>query len=183
MIILTKFDGSERLPVYCEYIDLGECRGAYEAGNLAGLYDVLCFYKLKRLSLPEWAADAVTTHFGDYICGASSKKWVNVYKRRMIDLERASMVKSCSDHSISWDNVYQAASMLLTGTFAAGGEHAMETSYKSFIKVSKQNPFSYYESKFIRIENDLRPGVPMTTDRLTVIKKIEKTLKRKSRGK
>lgn len=161
--------------------ELELCQKAYEAGNLAGLYDILQLCGRIGKPLPEWALKAITIFFGDFLTDSLDKKrgrhskWKTQYRQDMVDHRRAEAVQDCSEHSVSWDDggVYLAASEILSGTFAVGEKHAIEKSYKRYTKRSKQNPFRYYRSKFIKIEGDL-DLIPVTKERIKIMKKVQR---------
>lgn len=167
--------------------EIERSRKAYEAGNLAGLYDMLCLCEALKMPLPEWALGAVTQYFGDFLCDSLDKKrgrnskWKTQYRQDMTDCTRAETVRDCSEHSVPWDHVYYATSLILAGTFAAGAEHAIEASYKRYVKRSKQNPFRYYESKFILIKND-PSEISYTRDRQEIWKEVQTLRRKKDQG-
>ena len=167
--------------------ELSRCKKAFEAGNLAGLYDALCICKNEYIFVPEWALDASLKYFGNFLCDTLEpkrgrhSKWKQQYREDMTDYHRAEAVKECSENSIPWDHVYYAASLILSGTFAAGAEHAIEASYKRYMKRSKINPFRYYKSQFIKINGDSNSTI-FTIDRGEIWDEVLKLKRVKDQG-
>jgi len=129
-------------------------RRAFEAGNEAGLYDVLVYCKQNSLALPAWALDAAIIRQREYIFGDNKRhaKWLRQFKQDMIDFNRAWNVVECRRRKAPWREAYPTASQMLKGTESEGSPDTMESSYKRYKRTVKTNPFRYYIPQFIQLK-------------------------------
>jgi hypothetical protein len=136
--------------------ELDSCRRAFEHGNLGAILEalILCagpdksrfpgqWAKGSR-PLPEWLNLALVDFVKDRLRRRSrGRSWLDQYDQDMIDFARYNSVLEVRDHGIRWEDAYDIASELLSGSRAEGAPETIRESYRRVTNRSKTAPLRY----------------------------------------
>jgi hypothetical protein len=140
------------------------CQLSYETGNYGALMDALVLCSEKKIPLPEWLALALIDLVKSAAKGFPSMRRGNLFrweariKHDLIDMKRSETVMELRESGVFWSDVYGHASEILekTESWAAGGEEAIQKSYKRFKRNVKLNPGRYYLPESIKLRDLIR---------------------------
>ena len=142
---------------------------AYNDGNLGALRDVIQLCGEHEQPLPGWATKALLLG-GDKQGEGRHGNWLEKYRDDMKDLERYETVLQCRDYDIPITKSYQAAALILEGSYAGGSAETMRAAFKRVIERQDKEPGRYHILHTIRPE--LKTAQPRTERRAEIWAKV-----------
>ena len=145
--------------------ELYSLQGAYQAGCLGALNDVLFYCNNHSAALPDWAAKELHLQMKAVFKGDKEylnkwSAWSRRYKKDIQDYGLYEAVQQAREHGAEWDDVYDIAASIEHNRVNTSQKETVKKAYKRVLARLKVEPFRYKILRSVRVHSYVQQHKP-----------------------